>query len=83
MWQDIAISIANIAFSVSLFPQVYHGFKVKTGPIKYQTSIPTFVGLFVVAYAMMTLSLYFAATITFITAIMWFLLFWQSVVYKK
>ena len=80
MWQDIAISIANITFSVSLFPQVYHGFKEKTGPIKYQTSIPTFVGLFVVAYAMLTLSLYFAATITFI---MWFLLFWQRVIFKK
>lgn len=83
IWQDILISSMSIVFSISLIPQIYSGFKEKTGPIKFQTSIPTFIGLYVVSFVYYTLSLYFSSIITFITGTIWLLLFIQRVMYKK
>lgn len=82
-WQDIVITAASVMFSFSLIPQVYSGFKEHTGPIKFQTSIPTFVGLYAIAIAMWTLSLFFSAIVTFITGTLWFLLFLQRFLYRK
>lgn len=83
IWQDIVITCASILFSVSLIPQVYSGFKEKIGPIKFQTSIPTFIGLYVVSFVYYTLSLYFSSVITFITGTVWLILFIQRLIYKK
>ncbi len=83
IWQDIVITAASITFSLSLIPQVYSGFKERTGPIKFQTSIPTFVGLYAITVAMWTLTLTFSAIVTFITGTLWFLLFLQRALYKK
>lgn len=82
VWQDIVLTIVSITFSVSLIPQVYHGFKEKTGPIKLLTSTPTFVALYITALTYITLSLYFSAATTFITGTMWLLLFIQRLIYK-
>ncbi|MFH1291836.1 MAG: hypothetical protein ABIH87_01410 [bacterium] len=83
IWQDIAISIAGVVFALALIPQVYCGFKEKSGPIKLQTSIPTFVGIFIIVIAYITLTLYLSAFISFLTGILWFLLFVQRIIYKK
>lgn len=83
IWQDAVITAANIVFSVSLIPQVYHGLKHKTGPITLHTSAPTFIGLFAISFTFWTLSLFFSSVISFITGILWFVLFLQRVIYKK
>lgn len=83
IWQDIVITAASITFSLSLIPQVYHGYKQRVGPIQLQTSIPTFIGLYAIAIAMWTLSLFFSAIVTFITGTLWFLLFLQGLLYKS
>lgn len=81
-WQDIVLTVANIVFSISLLPQVFFGFKEKTGSIRLQTSIPTFLGLYAISFVYWTLALYFAATVSLITGTMWFLLFLQRVLYE-
>jgi hypothetical protein len=83
IWQDIVITSASIIFSLALLPQAYYGFKEKTCPIKPQTSLPTFLGLYAVSFSFFTLSLLFSSIITFITGSIWFLLFAQSLLYKK
>lgn len=83
VWQDIVISVANIFFILSLTNQVYFGFKEKSGPIKFLTSIPTFTGLFVTSYAFWTLELYSSSVVIFLSGTLWFLLFVQRMLYKK
>jgi hypothetical protein len=82
-WQDVVISIANIAFSISLIVQVYYGFKEKVGPIKFFTSIPTCIGLFAVSVAFWTLGLYFSTVIAFCNGILWLLLCVQRFYYNR
>ena len=83
MWQDFVITIANLIFSVSLIPQVYLGFKTKTGPITLATSIPTSTGLYIISFAYYTLSLNYSAILSFVNGTFWFVLFLQRVIYKK
>lgn len=83
LWQDIVIFIANIFLSASLIVQVYYGYKEKIGPIKYPTSIPTFLGLFAISIAYWTLGLTASAAITSISGTLWFILFTQRVIYNK
>jgi len=83
IWQDIVMMTATITMSAALVPQVYYGFRDKSGPIKNITTVPTFLGLFVMCYAMYTLSLYLSATVTFVTATLWVLFFVQHLLYGK
>lgn len=83
IWQDIAISAANLFAVFSLTAQVYYGFKEKTGPVKFLTSIPIFIGLLGIAYSFWTMGLHYSATITSSNAMLWFILFLQRVMYKK
>lgn len=82
-WQDGVISAANVLFSVSIAFQVYSGFKEKSGPIKFQTSVPTFVGLFAMSVAFWSLELYSSAAISAISGMLWFALFVQRIAYGK
>ena len=82
-WQDITISIAVILFSYALIPQIYEGFKTKKSTITIQTSLITFVCLYVIGIVYFTLRLYFSMIMTFLTATLWFILFIQSIIYKK
>jgi hypothetical protein len=83
MWQDIVITIASIGFSVALIPQVISGFKTKRKTINFSTALITFIGIYAMAVSFLTLGLYFSATMNFISGTLWFLLFIQSIVYKK
>jgi hypothetical protein len=83
VWQDVAISVASLVFSLSLLPQLWAGFREKKGPIKPQTSVPTFAGLFVVSCAYFTLSLIFSAIVCFLTGCIWLALFLQRVAYGE
>ncbi|MFH1789811.1 MAG: hypothetical protein ABH832_01965 [bacterium] len=80
-WQDIVITLAILIFSLSLFPQVYYGFKEKKGFITYATSAPTFTGLYVICIAYYTLGLYFSTALCFITGTIWLVLFMQRLKY--
>ena len=82
-WQDIVIAVVSLVFSISLLPQIYHGFKTKTGPINYLTSVPTVVSLYVLVFVYLTLALYYAAATTFLTGSSWLLLFLQRWLYGK
>ncbi len=82
-WQDIAISVANVVFSISLIIQVYYGFKEKNGPIKFQASFPTAVGLFAISFAYWTLNLRFSTVVAFLNGTLWSLLFVQKIIYKN
>lgn len=83
IWQDIVMATVGIVFSFSLVPQVIHGYKSKTGPIKWQTSVPTFVGIYIVCFVYITLSLYFAAITSFFTGTFWLVLWIQRLIYHK
>ena len=83
MWQDILLMVVNVVFSVALFPQVYYGFKEKKGEIKYATSIPTFIGVYVICWVYFSLGLFFSTIISLVTGTLWFLLFMQRVKYNK
>ncbi len=82
MWQDIVMMIVIIVFSLSLVPQIYEGYKQKKGFITLATSLPTFLGLYVLTFCYYTLSLYFAAGTSFLTGTLWFILFVQKIMYK-
>ncbi len=82
-WQDIVITASSIVFSLSLFPQIYKGFKEKKGHIAYATSVPTFIGLYVISFAYFTLGLYLSTIMCFITGTLWVILLGQRVTYKK
>ncbi len=83
IWQDIVITLVCIVFSLSLVPQIYHGFKNKVGPIQYQTSIPTFLGLYIITYTYFTLHLYFSAAMACLTGTLWLMLCVQRAIYNK
>ncbi len=83
IWQDMAIAGANVVFSLALIPQVFYGFKRKRGLMTIATSLPSFMGLYVMSIAFFTLSLHFAAVFSFINATFWLTFFIQRLVYKK
>lgn len=83
IWQDIVMMAANIIFVVSLVPQISKGFRQKKGFISVFTSLPTAIGLFMVAYALYTLGLYLSSAITLVSALLWLTLFIQKIAYKN
>lgn len=82
-WQDIVLSAVGVIFVISLLPQVIHGFKEKVGPIKYLTSVPTFLALYVTAATYLSLHLYFSALTVFLTGTAWLILCIQRALYHK
>ncbi|MBW2992416.1 hypothetical protein KY345_04330 [Candidatus Woesearchaeota archaeon] len=83
IWQDVIIAVANLMFTYSLIYQVYYGFKKKKGLLTFTTSILTFIGLYAVTIAFITLSLYYSAITAGINATLWLMLFIQRIIYKK
>lgn len=81
LWQDIVIALTNVVFSISLIPQVYHGFHHHAGPIQYQTSIPIALGLFTLAVTFWTLSLYISVLSATLQGLLWLILVFQRAKY--
>jgi len=71
-----------MAFGYALLPQIYQGFKQKKGLINLQISLITAVGMYILTFVYITLELYFSATISFVTGIIWIILFAQKIIYK-
>lgn len=81
--QDIVITIASIIISISLIPQVILGFRTKTGPVRYWTSIPYTLSLTAVGLSFASLQLWLSTIVTAITVILWFTLAIQRFIYTK
>ncbi|MBW2998694.1 hypothetical protein KY321_04100 [Candidatus Woesearchaeota archaeon] len=81
VWQDIAISIANILFAFSLLNQVVYSFKCKETSITYITSGLTVLGLTAMTIAYVTLSLYLSAASSGINCVLWSILLIQRIIY--
>ena len=82
VWQDYVMAAAAIGFIYALIPQIFHGFKYKTTTIQPQTALVTSVGLYAFSIATLTLGLYFSTFMNFINAIIWTILFYQSIKYS-
>jgi hypothetical protein len=83
VWQDITITICILFFSCALIPQIYQGFRKKEGSITLQTSLITFVGMYVLSFTYLTLKLYFSTIVGIITGTLWLTLFIQGIIYEK
>jgi hypothetical protein len=83
VWQDILISLANIIFAYSLAYQVYIGFKEKKGALSIQTALLTFISLYVLSFAFITLNLFLSAIVSAFNGTMWALLLMQRLTYEK
>lgn len=83
VWQDILIAVTNIIFGYSLAYQVYIGFKEKKGSLTLQTTLLTFISLYALSIAYLTLNLFLSTIICVFNGTMWLLLFIQGLIYKK
>ena len=83
VWQDIVITIANLAFTCSIINQVIYGFRKKKGLITLATSGLTAVSLFIMSIAFFTLTLLFSGITCVINGVLWSILFFQRLRYKK
>jgi hypothetical protein len=83
MWQDIAIAVISIFFNIALAPQIIYSFKTKRKTVAYSTALVTTIGVFISAFIYFTLHLYFTVVTSFISGILWFIIFIQSAKYKK
>jgi hypothetical protein len=81
--QDIVITIASIIISLSLIPQVILGFKTKTGPVSYWTSIPYALSLSAVGLSFASLELWLSTIVTSITVLLWAILAIQKYIYSS
>lgn len=82
MIQDKIMFICLIMFVYSIIPLVWYGFKQKKSLVPRQTSIITFVGLYICAICMVSLRLYWASMANFISATLWLIVFVQGVIWK-
>ena len=81
IWQDLTISVVNLLLVYSIIPQIYQGFKRKKGFITIQTSFITSIGLYVIAFAVFTLGLYFSSIVITVNATLWLVLLIQRIKY--
>jgi len=83
MWQDIALSIILVLLNIALVPQIIKGFKTKKKNIAFSTGLITVTGIYFAAFIYFTLNLYFSVVIELIGGTLWFILFIQSIIYRK
>jgi len=82
VWQDLVITGVNIIFIIALIPQVIEGFHKKIGAIRLETSIPTSICLYVLAFAYFTLALLYSALMAIVLAVLWTIIVIQRIKYK-
>lgn len=82
IWQDVVVAVANVLFMYSLAHQVRHGFRTRKGTVTLVTSSLTAVGLYAIAAAFFTLSLFLSAGAAFVNGVLWTVLFVQGVMFR-
>jgi len=72
IWQDLVIAACNIIFLGALIANIFNGSKPAL-----ITSISTAIALSIVAFCLLTLSLTVSGVVASLSAICWFILFYQ------
>jgi len=83
VWQDTALSIINFGFILTLIPAILQNYKNKD--VKGQsllTYVSTAVLLSIMAYLFLTLELWLSSFATAGTAVTWYILLYQKMVYS-
>jgi uncharacterized membrane protein YidH (DUF202 family) len=83
VWQDTALSIINFGFVLTLIPAILQNYKNKD--VKGQslvTYVSTAVLLSIMAYLFLTLELWLSSVATAGTAVTWYILLYQKIVYS-
>lgn len=83
VWQDTALSIVNFGFIITLIPAIIQNYKDKN--VKGQsfiTYISTAILLSFMSYLFFTLELWLSSLATAGTAITWYILLYQKIVYS-
>lgn len=83
VWQDTALSIINFGFILTLIPAILQNYKNKD--VKGQslvTYVSTAVLLSIMSYLFLTLELWLSSVATAGTAVTWYILLYQKIVYS-
>mgnify|MGYP006279073299 CR=1 FL=1 len=84
MWQDTALSVINFGFILTLIPAIVHNFKYKdVGGQSLITYISTALLLSIMSFIFFTLDLFLSAVATAGTAVAWYILLSQKIVFSK
>ncbi|HDL02338.1 MAG TPA: hypothetical protein ENH20_00720 [Candidatus Pacearchaeota archaeon] len=82
-WQDTTITIAVIALSYALIPQIIKNYKAKKPLVSIQTAIITFIASITISITYLTLDLTLSSIMNFIVALLWAIILAQSIIYKN
>jgi hypothetical protein len=77
MWQDLALSVIGIAFTLMLVPQLVDGMK-GIARMNFWTCLITGLGCIGVGIVDITLTLYVTSAVSMSTGIMWLMLLYYS-----
>ena len=83
VWQDTALSIINFGFILTLIPAIIQNYKQQD--VKGQsiiTYVSTAVLLSLMSYLFFTLDLWLSSIATAGTAVTWYILLYQRIVYS-
>ena len=83
IWQDVVIALANTIFIFSLAEQLYEIIKAKSSTLSLINTFTLGVGLSAISVAMFTLDLYFSSFVTAMNALLWFVIGFLTVKYRK
>jgi hypothetical protein len=81
VWQDVVITLANIAFTYSLIHQVFHGFKTKKAHLTLTAAALTSLGLYATSFCFFTLGLISSGVTIAINGTLWLILLVQTLKY--
>ena len=81
MIQDLVITICVILFAYALVPQIIKNYKEKRCTITCQTSVITYVCMFAIGGAFLSLGLTFSFIMSYVTGVLWLVLFIQRIKY--
>jgi hypothetical protein len=83
VWQDTALSIINFGFILTLMPAIIQNYKNKdVKGQSFTTYVSTAILLSIMAYLFSTLELWLSSIATAGTAITWYILLYQKIVYS-
>jgi hypothetical protein len=84
MWQDIALSLINFGFIITLIPAIIRNYRVKDASSQSLTTyFSTAVLLTIMLIIYFSLDLNLSGLTTAGTALMWYMLTYQKIKYQK
>lgn len=84
MWQDIALSLINFGFIITLIPAIIRNYRVKDASSQSLTTyLSTAVLLTIMLIIYFSLDLFLSGLTTAGTALMWYMLTYQKIKYQK